>query len=258
MTAIENNNALQLRLQRFVAEITDESSRELQRVRAEASSRGMMQSSRRFFVENETLIGIFRSGLSRIAWFVFQCAGNGPNEVMIFETAVHSLFTNISQSVRSSRQRAGSIAGNSQSELDTGLQNIIADAIFDFQNGIAGGQTLKKGQDISVTNIMNQSPGAIQQGGVGNVAQTDTSALLLRLVEELKKIENLPELEQIDSESKVEILDIVEAVSDEASKQSSDLGKLQRWGGRLIGKLEEFGMSATASAIGSIIGNLAA
>jgi len=140
-----------------------------------------------------------------------------------------------------------------QRELEDRLAAIVVDACFDFGCGIAGGQTLKKGADINVTNIMTESPGGVQQGGVGQVTQSVSTQLPDTLIKTLDEIMGTSEFKALEPNKQDELRDMAETVRDEVSKSSPDEGKIARWSKRICSKLKEFGLAASASAIGSIL-----
>jgi hypothetical protein len=86
-----------------------------------------------------------------LAWFIFQVAGNSEKASALLEHGAKRLSDRISE-VMAKKRTAGAFYSDPrfQKELTERLAKIATDAGTGFGFGIAGGQVLKKGGDISV------------------------------------------------------------------------------------------------------------
>ena len=94
----------------------------------------------------------------------------------------------------------------------------------DFSHGMAGNVRMKKEASINVINNQTNSPGAIQQAGVGNFSQTAFTqqhhALVSAQIDMALASEEFSCLKQ---DEKDELSDIAEALKAEAAKDAPDL-----------------------------------
>ncbi len=86
--------------------------------------------------------------------------------------------------------------------------------VADFRHGMLGDQKLKPKSDISVVNAIINSPGAIQQGGVGQFSQHVSQADLDAFFTALDTFENAPAVQDLNDADRASILDVVETLRD--------------------------------------------
>ncbi|MFD0985902.1 hypothetical protein [Methyloligella solikamskensis] len=121
--------------------------------------------------------------------------------------------------------------------------------VADFRHGMLGDQKLKPKSDISVVNAIINSPGAIQQGGVGqfsqHVSQTDLDAFL----DALDTFEKAPTVQALNDAERASILDVVETLRDETKKEPKDPARLKRWLDRFTEIATDFGVQVAAGSV---------
>ncbi len=121
----------------------------------------------------------------------------------------------------------------------------------DFAHGIQGSERLKKDPLVNVVN--NNSPGTIQQVGIGNFSQ---SAFLQNNTELMNAIDQAlasEEFKSLDADSQAALSDTAEVLKSEASKLNPNAGKLKRWGTRLAQMCTDVGVKVGGHAIAQAI-----
>jgi hypothetical protein len=94
---------------------------------------------------------------------------------------------------------------------------------------------LKKDPLVNVINTQTNSPGAIQQVGIGdNFSQTAFNQNHHELVTAIDRALLSGEFAQLKKDQKEAFSDTSAVVKEEASKPQPDVGKLKRWGSRLV------------------------
>jgi hypothetical protein len=131
------------------------------------------------------------------------------------------------------------------------------DALLDdFKHGMMGSQRLKKDPVVSIVSNQTNSPGAVQQIGVGNFSQSAFVQNHKPLVEAIDaalssaEFKALPELEQQG------FRDVAEVVKEEADKTAPDSGKLKRWGKRLVELGTDLGLKVATGTIASLLAKM--
>jgi hypothetical protein len=126
----------------------------------------------------------------------------------------------------------------------------------DFTHGMLGDERLKKDGVVSIINNQTNSPGAIQQSGVGNFSQRAFSQHHQPLVAAIDAALASAEFANLVDNQKQGFRDIADVVKEEASKPTPDASKLKRWSDRLISMGTEVGMRVAVSEIGQILGRI--
>ncbi|QQO12454.1 hypothetical protein JJB99_23615 [Bradyrhizobium diazoefficiens] len=125
--------------------------------------------------------------------------------------------------------------------------------VRDFTHGIMGNERMKKDPVVSIVNTQSNSPGAVQQVGVGEFSQSAIIQHHQQLVAAIDRALASPEFQQLEQTQKEGFRDIAEVVKDEAVKPAPDPVKLKRWSERLVGLAKEVGMRVAVSEIGQAI-----
>ena len=139
-------------------------------------------------------------------------------------------------------------------ELDVRLAEISAAAIDDFEHEMVGGARLKKEHVVSIVNNMINSPGGVQQAGVGEFSQTafaDQSNNLIRAIDDLLAS---AEFQNLDEDKREAVADVANALKQEATNEDRDPGRLRRWGQRLSALTKEFGLHVAAAGVWHALG----
>jgi hypothetical protein len=119
-----------------------------------------------------------------------------------------------------------------------------------FKHGMMGDHRLKKDPLVNVINTQTNSPGAIQQMGIGdNFSQTAFNKNHHELVSAIDRALVSLEFSQLGQGQKDAFSDTAVIVKEEAAKAQPDVGKLKRWGMRLVDVSKDLGMKVAASEI---------
>jgi hypothetical protein len=123
----------------------------------------------------------------------------------------------------------------------------------DFAHGMMGSTKLAKDPVISVINNQTNSPGAVQQVGLGSFSQsafTQQQNALVRVIDDALASKEYAAIAQPQKEA---FKDIADALKDEATKPKPDAGKLKRWGSRLVDFAKEVGLKVTADTLTKVL-----
>jgi hypothetical protein len=131
----------------------------------------------------------------------------------------------------------------------TAMDKRIAAAVDDLGHGIAGGARLSKDPLVSVITKITNSPGAVAQGGIGNVQHARISATSGDIRSALAQFLNSEEVQGLAPDDKQSVADVAEVLGSELDKQQPDVGKIGRWGKRLVDIAERLGIAIAASGL---------
>lgn len=136
-------------------------------------------------------------------------------------------------------------------QLQGKLNDAVAAMVDDFRNGIAGDNRMTKDPVVSVINNVTASPNAVVQNAIGtgnmqSVNQSDLRAAIQQMFAS-------PEFKNLSEQQRKGIEDVADIVTEEAAKKEPDAGKLARWGQRLIGLLQDVGLSVAADIISKVL-----
>jgi hypothetical protein len=101
--------------------------------------------------------------------------------------------------------------------------------------------------------VQSNSPGAIQQVGVGQVSQSALVDNRQALVQAIDHALASPEVAALSPQQKEGFTDLADALKDEAKKEQPDPGKLRRWGNRLLEFGKELGVKVATDSIAQIL-----
>ena len=127
----------------------------------------------------------------------------------------------------------------------------------DFAHGMMGSQRLKKDPVVNIVNNQNNSPGAVQQIGVGDkFSQQAFVQNHQPLIDSINKAVASPEFAKLQPEQKDGFKDVADTLLEEAKKEHPDPGKLKRWGTRLGELATQLGLHVAATEIVHIVGKM--
>ena len=126
----------------------------------------------------------------------------------------------------------------------------------DYSHGMLGDSPLSRDPIVSVTSNIVNSPGAITQSGVGVLSQTVHQQEIAPFIASLDNFLANKEVHQLDANRQDALRDVVDVLRAEAQKNPPDPGKLKRWGTRLLELASDFGVQASAGAVGTILAKL--
>jgi hypothetical protein len=147
----------------------------------------------------------------------------------------------------------GDIVSRMRVEMEAKRDNLLAD----FKNGMLGSERLKKDPLLNVINNQTNSPGAIQQVGIGdNFSQSAFTQHHQELVKAIDRALASIEFIQLNQEQKDAFSDTAMVVKEEVSKPTPDVGKLKRWGGRLVELSKDIGMKVASGEIVHLLNSM--
>ena len=126
----------------------------------------------------------------------------------------------------------------------------------DFSNGMIGDEKMKKDEVVNIINNQTNSPGAIQQSGVGDFSQQAFTQQYQPLVAAIDTALASAEFANLQESQRQGFKDIADYVKDEAAKPAPDPGKLKRWCQHLINMGKELGMKVAVSEIAQLIAKI--
>jgi hypothetical protein len=140
--------------------------------------------------------------------------------------------------------------------MQLSLEGLKERLVDDFSHGMSGSSKLEKDPVVSIVSHQTNSPGAVQQIGVGNFSQTAFAQQHQQLVEAIDRALQSQEFDALDAHSKEGFKDIADTLIEEASKPQPNPGKLKRWGTRLSEFGLQVGMRVASDEIIHVIGKM--
>jgi hypothetical protein len=140
--------------------------------------------------------------------------------------------------------------------INTALRSKVEHLDDDFAHGMMDNDKMKKDPLVSLVANQTNSPGAVQQLGVGNFSQTALVQNYQSLVETIDRVIASDEFKNLNNDQKARFCDTADALRDEASNPKPDAGRLQRWGTRLVEFCKETGMKVATNAIVQILSKI--
>jgi hypothetical protein len=145
-------------------------------------------------------------------------------------------------------------AGNAVDQLSNEFLHAtdkrIAGAIDDLRHGISGGQRLTKDPLVRVISNISNSPGAILQSGMGNLQKALATQGGSEVRNALQEFINSPEVQNLRTDDKQSIIDVVEVIRHELDQQTPpDASKIARWGKRLLELATQLGVAVAAKGV---------
>jgi hypothetical protein len=229
-------------------------SREVKGVQNKHAATGRLQSGATLIAFEDIATSILKSSIADASKFVFEFTGGHEPEALPYLAnfagrVQHIVMSEISE--KADRLALGDVTPNHLLKVRMKLDRFREQALDDFSHGMQGSERLKKDPLVSVINSQTNSPGAIQQVGIGdNFSQGAFAMNHQELVRAINRALNSQEFTSLSPDKQEAFSDTAAVVKEEAAKAEPDVGKLKRWGTRLSGLAKEFGMSvATAELV---------
>jgi hypothetical protein len=131
------------------------------------------------------------------------------------------------------------------------MDRCIAAAVDDFRFGMSGGARLTKDPVVSVITSISNSPGAVAQGGLGNVQHALTSVGNSSARAAIEAFLASVQVRNLSPDDRQSVTDVAKDLSAELEKPSPDPSGLQRCGKRLLELAEKVGVAVAASNNGA-------
>ncbi|GGI23829.1 hypothetical protein [Bradyrhizobium guangdongense] len=158
---------------------------------------------------------------------------------------------------KADRLGLGAVTANHIHKVRTKLDRLKEQAMADFSHGMQGSERLKKDPVVSVINHQTNSPGAIQQVGIGDIfSQTAFTQNHNELAATIDRALVSQEFAQLSPEQKEAFSDTAAVVKEEAVKAEPDVGKLKRWGRRLVDLGKDLGMKVATAEIAHLLAKM--
>jgi hypothetical protein len=203
---------------------------------------------------------IFGEEFDKAAQFVFNLTGgNAPEAIRPLDYFAGRVVDMLLEKLIMCGRRTGidePTVAREINDIRVRLGELRTRRMRDFTHGMMGNERMKKDQVVSIINNQNNSPGAIQQTGIGNFSQTAFTQQHQPLIAAIDAALASAEFANLADNQKQGFRDIAEVVKDEASKPVPDASKLKRRSDRLISMGTEVGMRLAVSEIGQILARI--
>jgi hypothetical protein len=230
------------------------------RIMADAAAKGALGSGRLLLQFEQEALAIFIEKANEAAQFTFNLSEANDGEVARqLDYCVGRMVELIINHVVDGGSRSGihsNTAGPQVNKTRVALNEKKQQLMDDFTHGMMGSQRLKKDSVINIINNQTNSPGAIQQAGVGQFSQSAFVQNHQPLIDAVGKALASPEFDKLLPEQKTAFKDVADALLDEAKKDNPDPGKLKRWGSRLGEFAMQVGLNVASSEIIHVLGKI--
>lgn len=246
-------------LDRLVEKARENASAGINRIHRENSAVGRLESGVTLTQSNEAMLALMKTSINEGISLVFNSFEKvTPEGIDLLRQFTVSLETVMAAPVwQWAKVSDEPIKLKMAKELDVRLAEISAAAIDDFEHGMRGGSRLKKDPSVSIVNNMVNSPGAVQQAGIGDgfsqTAFTDQSTNLVRAIDELLAS---AEFQKLDQEQQDEISDVAHSLKQEATSDKPNPGRLKRWGLKLSALTKGLGLHMAAAGVWHALGEI--
>lgn len=136
------------------------------------------------------------------------------------------------------------------------LENRKRQLIDDFNFGMLGNIRMNDDPVVNIINTQTNSPGAVQQIGVGTFSQMALAQQHGPLIAAIDAAIASAEFAKLKEHDKQGFRDVADIVREEAQKADPDVSKLRRWADRLVNLGSELGMHAAVNAIVQILAKI--
>lgn len=221
---------------------------------------GRLASGATLHMFGEAIRKTFTEEFDKAALFAFNLTGeNGPDVVKPLDYFAGRVVDLLMDKLILCGRRTGLDEATVAPEFNrirVSMNEMRARRIRDFAHGMMGNERMKRDPVVSIVNTRSNSPGAVQQVGVGEFSQSAIIQHHQQLVAAIDRALASPEFPQLEQTQKEGFRDIAEVVREEALKPSPDPVKLKRWSERLVGLAKEIGMRVAVSEIGQAIAHI--
>jgi hypothetical protein len=224
---------------------------EVAQILGKASVSGTANNSRTYLQFSKAGMEILEREVNDAIQFAYNYTGehDGP----VFEQVSYCATQMVEKIIMMARSRNSSVGADIINKMDVTLRE-RKDALLDsFRHGMIGSQKLKKDPVVSIVSNQTNSPGAIQQVGVGDFSQKAFVQNHQPLIDAVNKALASLEYQKLEPAQKDAFKDVADTLLDEAKKETPDPGKLKRWGHRLAELGTQLGLHVAATEIVHIV-----
>ncbi|WP_027574428.1 hypothetical protein [Bradyrhizobium sp. WSM1743] len=227
--------------------------REINTMQAKHAAAGRLQSGATLIAFEEIAASQFKSTVAEASKFTFEfTAGHEPEALVYLTNFANRVQQMIMAEIteKADRLNLGAVTAIQIEKVRAKLERFKEQALADFSHGMQGSERLRKDPVVSVINNQTNSPGAIQQVGIGdNFSQTAFTQNHNELVAAIDRALISQEFSQLSPEQKEAFSDTAAVVKEEAVKAEPDAGRLKRWGRRLVDLGKDLGMKVATAEI---------
>lgn len=234
-------------------EVYEAVTREVKALQNKHAAAGRLQSGATLIAFEEIASNLLKSSIADASKFTFEFTGGHEPEALAylknFSGRVQQMVT-AEISEKADRLGLGAVTVSHLEKVRSKLDRFREQALDDFSHGMQGSERLKKEPLLNVINNQTNSPGAIQQVGIGdNFSQSAFTQNHNELVTAIDRALASAEFAQLKQDEKDAFSDTAVVVKEEALKSTPDVGKLKRWGARLVDLSKDIGMKVAAAEI---------
>jgi hypothetical protein len=246
-------------LNQRVADLQKSSGHELEVIMRQAAAAGRLASGATLKQFTDACLADFEKAYLDAQQCAVRLTGTNAAVEQLHECA--SLMINVLMQEVSGRANrlgiSGTLVPNQLNVIHHGLIDKRTRLTDDFKHGMRGSERLKKDPLVSVINNQTNSPGAIQQVGIGdNFSQAAFTKNHQELINAIDRALTSREFAGLSPAQQEAFADTAVVVKEEAAKAEPDVGKLKRWGIRLGGLAKELGMTVAAAEIVELLGSI--
>lgn len=237
--------------------IHEDVTRQVKALQNKHAAAGRLQSGATLTAFEDIATALLKSSIAEASKFTFEFTkGHEPEALTYLQNFAGRLQQIIMAEIseKASRLGLGAVTTNHMEKVRRKLESLTEQALDDFSHGMIGSDRLKKDDPVvSIINSQTNSPGAIQQVGVGKFSQTAFNEHHSPLVAAIDAALASDEFKALESQSQQAFKDIAEVVREEAVKPNPDSGKLQRWSTRLLEFAQKAGMRVAESTLVQVL-----
>jgi hypothetical protein len=200
------------------------------------------------------------SAFNGAATFSFSLAGSHGREVAVhLKRLVETVTADIVSCLERRALNTGLKTGMIQQQVAkvVGALNEKAEHLMDdFTHGMMDNGKMKKDPLVSLVANQTNSPGAVQQLGVGDFSQNAFTQNHHALVEVIDRVTASEEFQALDVKQKAVFSDYADSLKEEAANPNPDAGRLRRWSERLLNFTKEAGLKLATDALVQVLSRI--
>ena len=228
--------------------------REKAAIMARGAKNGSLASGRTLILFEQQALSVFTEKANEAAQFVFNLTettdGEAANQL---DYCLGRMADIIANDVAEGSRRLGITGGIGASQANKIREKVSErknQLMDDFRHGMMGSNRLKKDAVVNVINNQTNSPGSVQQIGIGdNFSQSAFAQNHQELANAIDRALASEEFSHLQPDQKEAYSDTALVVKEEAAKAQPDAGKLMRWGRRLVDLGKDLGMKVATAEI---------
>jgi hypothetical protein len=221
---------------------------------------GILASSMTLQKMEQLAVEHLTKGFNGAATFSFSLTGShGPEVAVYLKRLVETVKADIVSFLERRALNTGLKAPLIEQQVGRVVLALNAKAehlIDDFTHGMMDNGKMKKDPLVSLVANQTNSPGAVQQLGVGDFSQNAFIQNHHALVEVIDRVMASEEFQALDGNQKAVFRDYADSLKDEAANPNLDAGRLRRWSERLLNFAKEAGLKLAADALAQVLSKI--